>query len=274
MSDPLCLNNIAIGYRRKRPVLEDVTFVARPGSITGLLGRNGAGKTTLLHTALGLRRAWRGRAMLFGHPAWTAPPEVRRRIGFVPQQFVDFQWLTPSRCLDAISRFHARWDAELVATLRERWSLPDLRIGALSPGMRQCVAVLLAIGHRPDLLVLDEPVAMLDPNARRHFLRALGDLNAQTGQTVVLSSHICSDVERICSDVAILDGGRIVLHSPIDDLKEHVRRVSGLATVPPNGDVLASTDSRIWLRNWRNYDLSTARVDELNLEELFLDLTA
>ena len=69
MSDPLCLNNIAIGYRRKRPVLEDVTFVARPGSITGLLGRNGAGKTTLLHTALGLRRAWRGRAMLFGHPA-------------------------------------------------------------------------------------------------------------------------------------------------------------------------------------------------------------
>ena len=274
MTQPLCLDNIAIGYRRKRPVLENVTFAAKAGSITGLLGRNGAGKTTLIHTALGLRRAWRGRAMLFGCPAWTAPPEVRRRIGFVPQQFVDFQWLTPSGCLDVVSRFHERWDAEFVATLRERWSLPDLPIGTLSPGMRQCVAVLLAIGHRPDLLVLDEPVAMLDPNARRHFLRAIGDLNAQTGQTVVLSSHICSDVERICSDVAILDRRRIVLDSPIDDLKEQVRRVSGLATVPQNGDVLASAGSQIWLRNWRDHDLSSARVDELNLEELFLDLTA
>lgn len=274
MSQPLSLNNVEVGYRRERPVLEDVTFVVERRSITGLLGRNGAGKTTLIHTALGLRKAWAGRAMLFGCPAWTAPPEVRRRVGFVPQEFVDFQWLTPSRCLDLVSRFHDRWDAELVATLRERWALPDLRIGDLSPGMRQCVAVLLAIGHRPDLLVLDEPVAMLDPNARRQFLRAIGDLNAQTGQTVVLSSHICSDVERICSHVAILDGGRIVLHSPLDELKEQVRRVSGLANVPPNADLLASAGSRVWLRNWRDHDLSAARVDDLNLEELFLDITA
>lgn len=275
MSEPLTLKNVAVGYRRKRPVLKDVTFAVRPGSITGLLGRNGAGKTTLMHTAVGLKKAWSGHARLFGHASWTAPPAVRRRIGFVPQQFLDFHWLTPSQCIDLVASFHPRWDAQLVGELRERWALPNQRIASLSPGMRQCVAVLLAIGHRPDLLVLDEPVAMLDPAARRRFLRAIGDLNAQSKQTVILSSHICSDVERICSDVAILHGGRIVLHDSIDDLKERVRCVSGDTTGLPGGNVLAKAGSRLWLRDWRGLDLpKTARVDELNLEELFLDMTA
>ena len=275
MTEPISLSNVAVGYRRKRPVLENLTFAPRTGSITGLLGRNGSGKTTLIHTSLGLKKAWRGQAHLYGYDAWNAPATVRRRIGFVPQHFLDFHWLTPSQCVDLIASLHPRWETQLVEELRERWALPDQRIGTLSPGMRQCVAVLLAIGHRPDLLVLDEPVAMLDPSARRHFLRAIGDLNAQMRQTVILSSHICSDVERICSDVAILHRGQIVLHSAVDDLKEQVRRVTGLATVPPRGDVLANVQSRLWLRNWRDHDLSAAaRVDEPNLEELFLDITA
>ena len=274
MTEPLSLSNVAVGYRRKRTVLQDVTLVAKPRSITGLLGRNGAGKTTLIHTALGLRKAWRGRSLLFGHPAWNAPAVVRRRIGFAPQHFVDFEWLTPSQCIDLVGGFHDAWDHERIAELRERWAVPDQRIGTLSPGMRQCVAVLLAIGHRPDLLVLDEPVAMLDPHARRQFLRVIGDLNALSGQTVLLSSHLCSDLERICSDIAILHGGRIVLHGRIDDLKDDVRRVSGRVTLPPGADVLAKGASRLWLRNWRDFDLSTAaRVDELNLEELFVDMT-
>lgn len=273
MTEPLSLSNVAVGYG-KRTVLHDVTLAAKPGSITGLLGRNGVGKTTLIHTALGLRKLWHGRSLLFGHSAWNAPAVVRRRIGFVPQNFVDFEWLTPSQCIELIGGFHDTWDHERVAELRERWAVSDQRIGTLSPGMRQCVAVLLAIGHRPDLLVLDEPVAMLDPHARRQFLRVIGDLNAESGQTVLLSSHICSDVERICSDIAILHGGQIVLHASIDDLKEDVRRVSGSVTLPPGADVLATVGSRLWLRNWRDCDLSpAARVDELNLEELFLDMT-
>lgn len=275
MSSPLSLRDVTAGYRGQGAVLENATLAVRPGSITGLLGRNGAGKTTLIHTALGLKRAWRGLATLFGRSAWHAPAAVRRRVGFVPQHFDDFYWLTVSQCLELIGRFYDDWDEKLIADLRARWGLSDARIGSLSPGMRQRVAVLLAIGHRPDLLVLDEPVAALDPGARRDFLRLLGALNARSGQTILLSSHICSDVERICSDVAIVHGGRIVVHSGLDELKDDLRGVHGLPRESFGDDVVASSGGRVWLRNWQAHGLSDAtRVDELTLEEFFLDVTS
>ena len=274
MTVPLSLRNVGAGYSRKRPVLRDVTLAAQPGSIIGLLGRNGAGKTTLIHTALGLKKAWRGRAELFGVEAWNAPPEIRKRVGFVPQDMQDFHWMTVSECLRFVGGFYELWDDRLVTDLQRQWGLPEERIGSLSPGLRQRVAVLLAVGHRPALLVLDEPTASLDPGARRDFLRLLGDLNADTQQTVLLSSQICSDIERICSQVAILHHGRIVVHDAVDDLKEQVRCVVGCPEHVVGTDVLARTENRVWLRNWHAYDLSRAtRVDRLELEELFLDVT-
>ena len=252
-----------------------MTLAVARGSITGLLGRNGAGKTTLIHTALGLRKAKRGHSVLFGIEAWDAPPEIRKRVGFVPQDLRDFHWMTVSQCLSLVGGFYDRWDEELVGDLRRQWGLRDERIGSLSPGLRQRVAVLLAVGHRPDLLVLDEPVASLDPGARRDFLRLIGDLNAETDQAVLLSSHICSDVERICSEVAILHDGRIAVHCGIDELKEDVRQVIGMRGGARDADVLARKGSRVWLRNWRRYDLVEAdRVDDASLEEMFLDITS
>lgn len=275
MTAPLAMRNLGAGYGRRRPVLRDVTLTATKGSITGLLGRNGAGKTTLLHTALGLKKPTHGRAELFGHEAWDAPAEIRRRVGFVPQYLRDFHWMSVAQCLRLVGGFYDRWDDGLLADLRRRWGLGDERIGSLSPGLRQRAALLLAVGHRPDLLVLDEPVASLDPGARRDFLRLIGDLNAETGQTVLLSSHICSDVERICSEVAILYEGRIVVQSGIDELKEDVRSVVGVPDGMHGTDVLARTGDRVWLRNWRRYDLSGAgRVDDMSLEEMFLDITS
>ena len=275
MTTPLAMRNVGAGYGRRRPVLRDVTLTAAKGSITGLLGRNGAGKTTLLHTALGLKKPSHGRAELFGHEAWDAPPEIRRRLGFVPEDVRDFHWLTVAQCLRLVGGFYDRWDDGLVTDLRQRWGLGDELIGSLSPGLRQRAALLLAVGHRPDLLVLDEPVASLDPGARRDFLRLIGDLNAETEQTVLLSSHICSDVERICSEVAILHDGRIAVHGGIDELKEEVRWVVGVPDDVRDVDVLARAGDRVWLRNWRRYDLSgAARVDDVSLEEMFLDITS
>ena len=282
----LSLRNVSTGYDPLRPVLRDVTLEAPKGSITGLLGRNGAGKTTLIHSALGLFETWRGRCELFGCEARNTPPQVRARIGFVPQELRHFHWLKVSGFLRLVGSFYDDWNADLVADMQRRWQLPDKKISALSPGMRQRVAVLIAIGHQPDLLVMDEPAAALDPGARRDLLRLIGDMNADTQQTVVLLSHICSDIERICSDVAILHEGRIALHMGIDELKEDVRCVAvdalgaaGAEDYAAQGqhadDVLARREDRIWLRNWQRHAPSEAvRPGESNLEDLFLDITA
>ena len=106
MTAPLSLSNMGTGYRRGRLVLRDVTLTVPSGSITGLLGRNGAGKTTLIHTALGLRKPWHGRAALFGSEAWDAPPEIRKRVGFVAQNLQDFGWMTVSKCLRLVGGFY------------------------------------------------------------------------------------------------------------------------------------------------------------------------
>ena len=272
--DPLSLTGIAAGYKDKC-VLNGVSLTLRQGTITGLLGRNGVGKTTLLRVALGLKRAAAGEAQLFGQGAWDAAPTVRKRIGFVAQEVRSFDWMTVSQCLKVVSGFYDHWDADLIGRMCEQWRLSDRRIGKLSPGQRQCVAILLAVGHRPDLLVLDEPMASLDPSVRRDFLKLIGELNADDGQTVVLSSHICSDIERICSHVVIVHGGRVVLDESVDDLKERVRRVVGVRSNFAKEHVIAQADDRVWLKDWCQYDLSTAvRVDDVLLEDLFLDITA
>ena len=118
-------------------------------------------------------------------------------------------------------------------------------------------------------------MASLDPSVRRDFLKLIGELNADDGQTVILSSHICSDIERICSNVVIVHGGRVVLDESVDDLKERVRRVVGLHEDFAKEHVIAQVDDRVWLKDWCRYDLSAAvRVDDVLLEDLFLDITA
>ena len=172
-----------------------------------------------------------------------------KRIGFVAQEVRSFDWMTVSQCFKVVAGFYDYWDADLVQRMCEQWRLSDRRISKLSPGQRQCVAILLAVGHRPDLLVLDEPMASLDPSVRRDFLKLIGELNADNGQTVILSSHICSDIERICSHVVVLHGGRTVLDEDIDELKECVRRVVGLRGGFAREHVIAQAGDRVWLRN-------------------------
>lgn len=225
MTSTLTLEDVTFGYG-EAPILDGLSFTLRPGSLTGLLGRNAAGKTTLMHVALGLLRADAGRVEVFGKSAWNAPPDVRARIGFVPQRFEAFTWMVLGDCLRLIGSFYERWDQPFLEQLAATWGL-DLssKIRALSGGQQQQAAILLALGHRPDFLVLDEPVSNLDPAARREFLRTIVSLNSEHAQTILFSSHIVSDIERIATDVAILHCGRIVLHEALDTLKEQVQRL-------------------------------------------------
>jgi ABC-2 type transport system ATP-binding protein len=225
MTPTLNLEDVTFGYEDV-PVLDDLSFALRPGSLTGLLGRNGAGKTTLMHVALGLLRPTAGRVELFGEHAWNAPSAVRTRIGFVPQRFEAFPWMVLKDCLKLVGSFYERWDQAFLEQLAATWGL-DLttKIRALSGGQQQQAAILLALGHRPDFLVLDEPVSSLDPAARREFLRTVVALNSEHAQTILFSSHIVSDIERIATDVAILHRGQMVLHEALDTLKEQVQRL-------------------------------------------------
>ena len=275
---PLALNGVSAGYEpgEKDRVLDDVTLELAPGTITGLLGRNGSGKTTLMRVALGLMRARSGTARLFGADSWDSPAEARKRLGFVPQQFASFGWMKVDACLAMIGSHYDTWDHALIDDLKQEWQLENRKIAKLSPGDQQKVGILLAIGHKPDLLLLDEPAASLDPAARRDFLKALVELNADRGQTVLLSSHITSDIERVASHIAILHGGRIACHEALDEMKDRVGVVA-LAEPPwpPQEKILASHGNRFWVWDPGECGLAAGvRADEVVLEDLFVGISS
>ena len=275
-TSPFTLAGIAAEYG-KDMILEDLSLELEPGTITGLLGRNGSGKTTMMRVALGLMKPTAGQATLFEVPAWKLPREVRQRIGYVPQNFYPFALLaTVDSSLELVGGHYAAWDRTLVNSLRQEWRLGNRRITKLSPGNQQQVSILMAMGHRPDLLVLDEPAASLDPSARREFLRTLVGLNADRGQTVLLSSHITSDIERVCSHIAVLHHGRIVCHAALDEIKDRVRSVTLTDSIrPPADNVLAQSGDRYWLWDPEACGLPPRlRFDDVVLEDLFLAMTA
>jgi ABC-2 type transport system ATP-binding protein len=211
-------------------VLDGLDWALLPGQVVGLLGRNGAGKTTLLESLLGLRELDAGAVQLFGQPVAALDDSLRARIGYVPQQSDLFEWMTPAQMLGYFKSFYPRWNDAKVEGLLSKWEIArDKPIGKLSGGQQQRLAIVRALAHEPDLLVLDEPVASLDPAGRRDFLRELVDQVLNRGTTVVFSTHILSDLERVAFNVAFLSAGRIALQAPLDELLETTRRLAGPA---------------------------------------------
>lgn len=286
----LQLQNINLAFNPGAPLLEDINLALKPGSVTGLLGRNGAGKTTLLRIALGLLKPDGGQASLFGESAWSASAKTRRRIGYVAQDDTPFSWMRVSDSLNLVGSFYADWDAAMVDRYIDEWELDRrARILNLSSGQRQKVAILMAMGHRPDLLVLDEPVASLDPGARRQFLQALVELNQELDRTILFSTHITSDLERVAADVAILRRGSLAYQGELDNLTENYQRLflhgDSLPAVLKETDVsnyqCSGDRATAFGRNWhgeRSAALAaklgaSVRAESLPLEELFLELT-
>jgi ABC-2 type transport system ATP-binding protein len=214
------LRGIKKSYGEKS-VLTGVDLSVPKGSVLGLLGTNGAGKTTLIKCALGLIRPQSGEARLLGEPAWTLSPETKSRIGYVPQIIILYHWMKVQQVIDYTAAFYPNWNHDLVARLIKELDIPtgDLT-WLLSVGQRQKVAILLALGHEPDLLILDEPAASLDPLARRQFLQMIIDLAEPDKRTVLFSTHITSDLERVADSVAILKSGVIAWYGLLEELKE------------------------------------------------------
>jgi ABC-2 type transport system ATP-binding protein len=221
MTPVLKFRDIARSFQKNVPVLDGVTFRVGPGEVVGLLGRNGAGKTTLLRIAMGMLFPHRGEVLAFGISPTADPVAVKRRVGYVAEDQV---FPPRARIADLISlhRFlFPSWDAGLEAQLLDRFALsPRSWIGKLSKGQARQVALLCAVCHRPELLILDEPAGGLDPAARREFLETSIQLLNREGTAILFSSHYMTDVERIGARVLVLDGGKVRLDCEMDRVRE------------------------------------------------------
>jgi ABC-2 type transport system ATP-binding protein len=271
-------------------VLEDASFTVEPGDIVGVLGKNGAGKTTLLELMLGFTPPSAGGVELFGHASYRLPGAAKARLGFVPQQDELVNQLTAADQIGVIASFYPRWDDALVTRLAREWEL-DLgeRIKGMSVGQRQKLSILLALGHRPDLLILDEPVASLDPVARRQFLEQIIDVAADGARAVVFSSHIVSDVERLANKIWIVKDHRLYWQGDFDALKDsivrlHLRAPRGLPDTIAIPSALSvqrnGSSATVVVRDWSDgLHSETAgklgveiEVEQLTLEDIFLEL--
>ena len=207
-----------------RTVLDQLDWKIMPGQVVGLLGRNGAGKSTLIECLLGLRETDAGKVTLFGEDVARLSDGARARIGYVPQQSDLFEWLTPHQLLAYFKALYPRWNDAKVDALLARWGFDSAMCGKpvsqLSGGEKQRLSIIRALAHDPELLILDEPVSSLDPVGRRDFLREMIDGVIERGTSVLFSTHILSDLERVALDVAFLKGGKIALQGPLDDLLE------------------------------------------------------
>jgi ABC-2 type transport system ATP-binding protein len=215
-----------------RWALRDCSLEVPEGSVTALVGPNGAGKTTLLHLAVGLATASSGDVRILGWSAREQPELVLPRIGFVAQEHPLYRGFTIAEMLKLGRKLNPRWDDALAHDRIERLELSlKQKAGTLSGGQQAQVALTLALAKRPELLVLDEPMAALDPIARREFLGALMEAVAEGGLTVVLSSHIIADLERVCDHLIVLAGGAVQLAGPLEDVVSEHRLLTG-----PRGD--------------------------------------
>lgn len=273
-------------------IIKDITAQVNAGDVVALLGKNGAGKTTLLETVLGFSFPSFGSVDLWGKPATQIDGDIKQRIGFVPQQCELLFGLRGKDHVELFKSYRNSWNQALVDRLILEWLIPmDVPVGKMSIGQQQKLAILLAIAHEPELLVLDEPVASLDPVARRQFLQQLVEIASDANRAIIFSSHIVNDMERISNQVWMLQDGELAYQGGLDELKESVARVT-IRSEKSLPDCLAienivrkkvtGTETVVTIKKWRP-DLQAQIAEELNaqvsveylsLEDIFLELNS
>jgi ABC-2 type transport system ATP-binding protein len=262
----------------RRWALRDCSLSIPAGRVVGLVGPNGAGKTTLLHLAVGLLEPTEGEIEVLGGRPAESPAQLGR-VGFVAQDTPTYATLSVADHLRLGGWLNPGWNREQAERRIEQLGLdPAQRAGKLSGGQRAQLALTLAIAKRPELLILDEPVASLDPRARRDFLRGLMEVVAEHGVSVVLSSHLVADLERVCDYLVVLVNSRVQLAGEIDRLLGSRHRLVGPRrdpnSLPANQEVIeaihADRQSTLIVRSDEPIHDPAWTVEQLGMEDLVL----
>lgn len=279
------IEGLEVSYGRTK-VLSSVNFEVPAGSIFGFLGVNGAGKTTTIKTLLGLLRAERGTCRILGMDVKKEVMQIRRKVGYMAEDQRMYGWMTVGQIIKWISNFYPEWDRKFSDHLVNVLNLPKAaKVKNLSKGQNSRLALLLALGHRPEVVILDDPTLGLDPIARKDFLRYVIGLLQSNKVTVFFSSHLLYEIEPVADCVAILHDGKIIKSSKTYELRESVRRFvladtekvnvkqfSGLLDVTGNGQRMAITledcdeSKRAAVKNC---GATLVRETALNLDEIF-----
>jgi ABC-2 type transport system ATP-binding protein len=271
-------------------ILKGIDATVQSGNVIALLGKNGAGKTTLLETVLGFAFPTYGDVTLWGVKATDIRDEQKQKIGFVPQQDELLLTMTGYQHLELFKGFRPTWNQSLVDKLVIDWMIPmDTRVNKMSVGQRQKLSILLALAHEPQLLVLDEPVASLDPIARRQFLQQIIEIASDENRAVIFSTHIVSDVERVANQVWMLRDGVMDYQGDLDSLKESIVRITFPRAAYTNElvsqlpEIIKKKEDDLYiqltLKNWSS-DLESRlqqqvpeiQIEYLGLEDIFLEM--
>jgi ABC-2 type transport system ATP-binding protein len=249
-----------------KQALDNVSLVVPRGVVFGLVGANGAGKTTLIRHVLGLLKAQTGLVRVFGLDPVKEPVRVLARIGYLSEEGDLPGWMRVDELMRYLRAFYPTWDEAYAQDLRKQFNLdPSAKVKTLSKGQRARAGLLVALAYRPELLLLDEPSSGLDPIVRRDILGAIVRTIADEGRTVLFSSHLLDEVERISDRVAMLKEGRVLFTGDLDDIKQTHRRLTFHFEIerkqPPPLDGVLSWEGRGC--NWTA--IACGRPDDLTL---------
>jgi ABC-2 type transport system ATP-binding protein len=273
-------------------VVNSLNLQIRRGAIYGLLGRNGAGKTTTIKMLMGFLRPTRGRSTVLGCDSQALTPDIKRRVGYLAEGHPLYTWMTIRKIARFTASFYSSWNHSLFEQIIEYFDLPmDQKIRHLSHGQRAQVSLALVLAPEPELLIMDDPLLRLDAVVRREFLQAMIEVIQKEGRTILFSSHILSDVERVADRVAIMDRGVLMADCPTDTLRERIRKVrlrfEGAIPTPieiPGKVASLQMENELYLtiinfseeHRQKLQALKPAEMEviEMGLEDMFIEYTA
>ena len=270
--------------------VDNLSLQIPPGHTFGFIGPNGAGKTTTIKMLMGMLRRTAGQARVLGVDVGADPVAMKRRVGYVPESHFIYRWMRVGEAIGFCKSLYPTWNDRLCADLLRLFELDvGKRVKHLSKGMRVKVALLLALAHEPEVLILDEPMAGLDPVVREELLEGVLRTTDQGPRTVLFSSHTLSDVQRMADTLGIIHEGRLLVHCPVDALLRRTKRIRAVLDDgsapdnPPEDIVWQHVRDREWLLTVKDFSADTVErlratnrlqqveVIDLGLEEIFKD---